>query len=60
MNPNKRWLFFPLFLLDIFNKVQKQKQRSPLDQTVTLSAENPAAASTSQAVEAKRACCLNL
>uniref|UniRef100_A0A670JS94 Ras-related protein Rab-25 n=1 Tax=Podarcis muralis TaxID=64176 RepID=A0A670JS94_PODMU len=41
-------------------RVQKQKQKSPLDNTVSLSAEHTDAASTSQAVEGKRACCLNL
>uniref|UniRef100_A0ABM5F416 Ras-related protein Rab-25 n=1 Tax=Pogona vitticeps TaxID=103695 RepID=A0ABM5F416_9SAUR len=56
-------LAFETILRDIFNKVQKQKQKSPLDNvgnTVPLSAENPNATSASQPVQGKRACCLNL
>lgn len=52
-------MIFPCFL-DIFNKVQKQKQKSPLDNTVALSAENSNAMSASPSTEGKRACCLNL
>ncbi|XP_072840142.2 ras-related protein Rab-25 [Pogona vitticeps] len=56
-------LAFETILRDIFNKVQKQKQKSPLDNagnTVPLSAENPNATSASQPVQGKRACCLKL
>ncbi|XP_042295444.1 ras-related protein Rab-25 [Sceloporus undulatus] len=47
-------LAFETILRDIFNKVQKQKQRSPLDKTVALSAESPNAESGSSATEGKR------
>ncbi|XP_025031447.1 ras-related protein Rab-25 [Python bivittatus] len=53
-------LAFETILRDIFNKVQKQKQKSPLDNKISLSTQSPSAASTSPAVEEKRACCLNL
>ncbi|KAL8184312.1 UNVERIFIED_CONTAM: Ras- protein Rab-25 [Gekko kuhli] len=53
-------LAFETVLKDIFNKVQKQKQKSPLDNTVVLSAENSNAVSASPSTEGKRTCCLNL
>ncbi|KAM6434387.1 ras-related protein Rab-25 isoform 2-T2 [Liasis olivaceus] len=53
-------LAFETILRDIFNKVQKQKQKSPLDNKISLSTQSPSAASTSPAVEERRACCLNL
>ncbi|KAL7978402.1 hypothetical protein Chor_014941 [Crotalus horridus] len=53
-------LAFETILRDIFNKVQKQKQKSPLDNKISLSTENPNAASSSAAAEQKKACCMNL
>ncbi|XP_044847267.1 ras-related protein Rab-25 [Mauremys mutica] len=49
---------FETILRDIFNKVQKQQQRSPQDNAVSLSSENPHG--TSQTPEEKRACCVSL
>uniref|UniRef100_A0A8D0G9P4 Ras-related protein Rab-25 n=1 Tax=Sphenodon punctatus TaxID=8508 RepID=A0A8D0G9P4_SPHPU len=51
---------FETILRDIFSKVQRQKQKSPGDNTVSLSAENADGTSASQAMKEKRACCLNL
>lgn len=48
---------FETILRDIFNKVQQQ-QRSPQDNAVSLSSENPLGAS--QGLEEKRSCCVNL
>ncbi|XP_044305066.1 ras-related protein Rab-25 [Varanus komodoensis] len=53
-------LAFETVLRGIFNKVQKQKQKSPLDSTVSLSAENAPAGSPSRPEGEKRACCLAL
>ncbi|XP_005280758.1 ras-related protein Rab-25 [Terrapene carolina triunguis] len=49
---------FETILRDIFSKVQKQQQRSPQDNKVSLSSENPHGAS--QTPEEKRACCVSL
>ncbi|EMP31319.1 ras-related protein Rab-25 [Chelonia mydas] len=49
---------FETILRGIFSKVQKQQQRSPQDNAVSLSSENSRGAS--QSPEEKRACCVSL
>ncbi|XP_070586359.1 ras-related protein Rab-25 isoform X2 [Erythrolamprus reginae] len=53
-------LAFETILRDIFNKVQKQRQKSPLDNKVSLSTENYNTAAAAADGEGKKSCCVNL